>query len=120
MLSLLRGLRPFLKTSPVVLRNERSPGNLRHLSARYSSDGDLVIEGQDLGDAVRTAFGYQEYEWVWTIARTELPKLAEALGSGSNPLSALGRRFSGPAAAGLGEFLDDQRIVCTKWSRVGD
>lgn len=104
----------------VVLRDERTPRDLRHLDASYSGDGDLVIEGQDLGDSVEAAFGYREYEWTWTIARADLPKLAQALDSPPDVLLAFGERFRGPAAAGLSTFLEEHGIPYKGWSRIGD
>ncbi|CAN7154370.1 hypothetical protein [Polaromonas sp. LjRoot131] len=116
---LRRALRPTAQTR-AILRDERSEGNLRYLGATYSSDGNLVIEGQDLGDAVEAAFGYREYEWTWTIARTDLPKLAAALDTSADLMAALESRFEGPAAAGLAAFLQEHRIPYESWSRIGD
>jgi hypothetical protein len=104
----------------VILRNERTEGDLRYLGASYSSNGDLVIEGQDLGNTVEAAFGYREYEWTWTIARPDLPTLAEALDTKSNLLGALESRFRGPAAAHLATFLQENEIPYKSWSRIGD
>jgi hypothetical protein len=103
-----------------ILRDEKTDGDMRYLGVRYSSDGDLVIEGQDLGDAVEVAFGYHEYEWTWTVARSDLPKLAEALGASSSLLVAIENRFRGPAAAHLATFLKENDIPYTSWSRIGD
>lgn len=49
LLALLRkALQPKAQTR-AILRDERSEGDLRYLGATYSSEGTLVIEGQDLG-----------------------------------------------------------------------
>lgn len=103
-----------------VLRDERTDGDMRYLGVTWSRDGDLVIEGQDLGDRVEAAFGYREYEWIWTIGRADLPRLAEALGTRGNLLAALEARFQGPAAAHLGTFLQEEKIPYRSWSRIGD
>ena len=103
-----------------ILRDERSEGDLRYLGATYSSEGNLVIEGQDLGNTVEAAFGYREYEWTWTIARADLPKLAAALDTSTDLMAALENRFSGPAAAQLAAFLQEHNIPHTGWSRIGD
>lgn len=103
-----------------ILRNERAEGDLRYLGATYSSEGNLVIEGQDLGNAVEAAFGYREYEWTWVIACADLPKLAAALDTRTDLMAALEHRFSGPAAAQLAAFLQEHNIPHTGWSRIGD
>lgn len=116
---LRKALRPKAQTR-AILRNERAEGDLRYLGATYSSEGNLVIEGQDLGNAVEAAFGYREYEWAWTIARADLPKLAAALDTRTDLMAALEHRFSGPAAAQLAAFLQEHNIPHTGWSRIGD
>src|SRR5262245_57335367 len=104
----------------IVLRAERTDGDSRYLGARYSENGDLLIEGQDLGEGVRAIFGYIEYEWAWTIKAADLPRLAAALGSDSNLLDALKTRFSGDAAGELESFLKKHEIPCAFWNRIGD
>ena len=104
----------------VVLRDESTSEDTRHLSASYSESGDLVIEGQDFGAGVEDAFGYREYEWAWTIKEPDLAALSAALSDGSNLLDALARRFSGPNAAFLFMFLTENKIPFEKWSRIGD
>jgi hypothetical protein len=119
-LTLLRkALKPKAQTR-AILRDERSEGDMRYLGATYSSEGNLVIEGQDLGNAVEAAFGYREYEWAWTIARADLPKLAAALDTKTDLMAALEHRFSGPAAAQLAAFLQEHNIPHKGWSRIGD
>ena len=108
------------KSGRVVLREERSKTDIRHLSAGYASNGDLLIEGQDLGDGVQRIFGRDEYEWVWTIRAAELPKLAMALGGASDLLQALAGRFSGANAGHLGAFLNEGSVPFETWSRIGD
>jgi len=104
----------------VVLRNERTERGVRYLGAKYAENGDLLIEGQDIGDEVKSIFGYIEYEWSWTIKSADLPKLASALGVNSNLLGALKERYSGKAAAELGKFLKENEIPHTFWNRIGD
>ena len=108
------------KSGRVVLREERSKTDIRHLSAGYAANGDLRIEGQDLGDGVQRIFGYREYEWGWTIWAADLPKLAEALGVTSDVLKALAASYSGDNAANLGAFLEDHGVPFETWSRIGD
>jgi hypothetical protein len=105
----------------VVLRNTRDPEEgSRHLQASMTAVGDLVIEGQDLGDSVERALGVREYEWIWTVRAPHVPVLASALGGPGDVLSALEERFRGENAAGLKSFLDSQGIPHEVWSRMGD
>jgi hypothetical protein len=103
-----------------VLRDERTDGDLRFLGASYSTEGNLVIRGQEIGDAVEAIFGYREYEWEWTINLADLPRLSELLHSKSDLLPALEDRFRGPAAAQLGKFLQECSIPYEIWTRIGD
>lgn len=104
----------------VVLRRVSEPGNSRTLTATLAENGDLVIEGQDLGDEVERIFGMREYEWIWTVRARDLPRLLDALGATSGLLAAMKARFSGDRAADLMRFLDDHAIPYETWSRMGD
>ncbi len=104
----------------VTLRNERSASDVRRLYAALSPTGDLLIEGYDYGDGVEALLGEREYEWRWTVAVADLPKLQQVLGVEGDLLSALQRRFSGPDAADLAGFLERNQIAYSAWSRSGD
>ena len=104
----------------VVLRDVRDAQGTRHLQATLTDMGDLVIEGQDLGDGVEQIFGVREYEWIWTIRARDLPSLVGAMGATSNVLAMLSERFSGDNAAGLKSFLDSHDVPHEVWSRMGD
>jgi hypothetical protein len=109
----------------MVLRSERGPDGLRHLEARLSPDGDLVVEGQDLGRGVEMCFGEgnTEYEWAHTVRAAHLPALLEALGAapGTDPLTVLAQRCSGPDAGAFSRLLAPTGPVPAEfWSRVGD
>jgi hypothetical protein len=104
----------------VILRHIRDADGLRHLEASLNAAGDLVIEGQDLGDGVERALGVREYEWTWTVRAAHLPDLSRALGMTGDVLAALATRFSGENAAELGSFLQSERIPHERWSRLGD
>jgi len=80
-----------MTSKSIVLRNSRG----RFLKASIKTDGDLVIEGQDIGAEVEAFFGYSEYEWAWTISAKDCDRLLAALGGEPDLLSALGERFSG-------------------------
>jgi hypothetical protein len=104
----------------VVLREIKEQGDWRHLEASINDAGDLVIKGTDYGDAVEKHFGVREYEWVWTIRASDMPKLLESLDTTGEPIEALSSRFSGDEAAGLKAFLDANNIPHEAWSRLGD
>jgi len=110
------------KLRSVVLRDTRDSSGTRHLEARFDDGGDLLLSGQDLGDGVEEYFGagLREYEWCWTVRAADLPRLEAALGGADDVIGALGERFSGDAAAGLGAFLKENGIPYETWSRVGD
>jgi hypothetical protein len=106
----------------IVLRHIADQSGTRHLGARMNASGDLLIEGQDLGEGVEQFFGTgtREYEWVWTVRAANIAKLAAALGAKDDVLAALRARFSGALAAGLHGFLKESEVPFESWSRVGD
>jgi len=103
-----------------VLRQMRDAKGTRDLGVRLEQ-GAVVIEGRDYGDGVEAHFGpgNREYEWVWTVLASEVPKLRKALGS-EDPIAGLAARFSDEKAADLKSFLDEAGIRLEAWSRVGD
>lgn len=109
-----------LAEDSVVLRDERTSSMSRRLSARLTADGDLIVDGQDLGAPVRSYFGANEYEWSWTIRKQHLRALLAALGANSDVLAALKARFAPDRGDEIGTFLKDNAIPCEFWSRVGD
>ncbi len=109
-----------MKGKSVVLRSIKDARDSRHLEAAITADGDLEIEGQDLGDGVEQVFGVREYEWIWTIRARDLPSLLDAMGSSSDVLAAMSERFSGDNAADLKSFLDSHDVPHEVWSRMGD
>lgn len=109
----------------VTLRDVRGEGGWRHLSARLTDEGDLLIEGQDLGPGVEECFGpgLTEYEWVHTVHAEHIPLLVAALGGepGEPVLPLLARTCSGAEAIRLSRLLGpDGPVPATFWSRVGD
>jgi len=109
-----------MNTTHVVLRQVKDADGLRLLEASITVEGDVLIEGSDVGDGVERVFGVREYEWAWTIPASSIPALLRALGAADNVLSALEDRFSGDSAALLGSFLESNEIPTDRWSRLGD
>ena len=106
--------------APVILRDEASADDRRRLTARYAANGDLLIEGQDIGKSVEAFFGSREYEWAWTIAKSDHPKLLRALGTTADLMRAIKGRFSGDEAARIEAFLKTHGVPYSFWSRSGD
>ena len=114
----------------IVLRDERTPTDWRSLSARLGPEGDLIVDGHDLGKSVESLFGCREYEWNLTVAAIDTPKLTAALSGGDGLLARLRRRrglldalmqrFSGVNADQLEPFLKENDISYSFWNRVGD
>lgn len=109
-----------MRTTHVVLRDEKSANNSRLLEASFNSAGDVVIEGRDWGDGVEEILGEREYEWSWAIASADVPALLSALEATGNVLAALQVQFSGERAAELSAFLETHGIPTRYWSRLGD
>ena len=57
--------------SVLTLRSERRGGGSRSLWLRLEENGDVAIEGPDLGPSVVQACGGSEYEWTVTIKAAE-------------------------------------------------
>lgn len=106
--------------SKVVLREERKKGDYRYLGAEIKSSGNLVFEGQDLGQSVEALYGAMEYEWYWTVKKENIGIFEKALGSSGNVLESLQNMFSGKNASGILEFMQDNEIPFESWSRIGD
>ncbi|MBP6471582.1 MAG: hypothetical protein KBE23_17135 [Chloroflexi bacterium] len=106
----------------VVLRDVHDNLGSRYLAASFTPEGNIKIEGQDLGSGVEQVFGegIREYEWVWVVKAAHIPALEQALGEPVDVLESLKTRFSGDQAALLKKFLDDQNIPLDPWSRLGD
>ncbi|CAN5800616.1 hypothetical protein BH24ACT15_BH24ACT15_38460 [soil metagenome] len=65
----------------VMLREEQDGENSRYLWAYLDGQGDLHIDGQDLGPATAPVSSDGEYEWFKTIAASELPTVLSVLGA---------------------------------------
>ena len=88
-----------------------------------TGQGDLVIEGQDLGPAVEGFWGGSEYEWIISIRAEDVPTYLRALGGHGDthdPLEFLSARYREDARCVSKSFLDGHGIPCQFWSRVGE
>jgi hypothetical protein len=104
----------------VVLRNERDNFDIRYLSASITKNGNLLIEGHDLGSKVKEILGFSEYEWSLTIQASEVPILLKALRTKRKVLHALKDSFSNENADNLEVFLKEHGISYEFWNRYGD
>lgn len=106
----------------ITLRNVQDKLGTRFLGVSLTPGGDVVIEGQDIGDGVEAAFGagFREYEWAYFVVQGDIAALLHALGAQTDILTALGQRFSDEQASELQPFLDGHAIPYQFWSRMGD
>ena len=74
------------ETRRVTLRDERSGPDSRHLSAYLDDDGDLHIDGHDLGPGTAPVSNDGEYEWHEKISADDLPRLLVLLGAPADAL----------------------------------
>jgi hypothetical protein len=109
----------------VDLRQESAGGDSRYLSLRLGANGDLRIEGQDLGPSVGECWGssrFSEYEWAITIKAADVPAYVRCLGGtpADDVLELVHACFDrNPECVGVG-FLEKHGIPNEFWSRVGD
>ena len=64
----------------ITLRDEHDGKDHRHLAAYLDAEGNLHVDGQDLGPSTAQVSGDGEYEWFTIILATQLPQLSKALG----------------------------------------
>lgn len=112
-----------MPSEPLILRDEVTPTDRRHLSVTVRDNGALRIEGQDLGDGVEQAIGngIREYEWLTEVAPEDVPKLADALGGdpAADILEVI-RRTCLAEPARLEHTIRAAGIKPRFWSRMGD
>ena len=96
----------------VTLRDEIDGPDRRHLSAHVDQEGNLHIDGQDLGPKTAIVSSDGEYEWFETIKKTDLPRLIGLLGGEANAdiLDVLEENWTGQRAADLEALLRESDI----------
>ncbi len=108
----------------VVLRDQSGKGFSRSETARYTAEGGVVIEGQDLGPGVEGVFGegYYEYEWASAIVPSALPDAVAALGGqpGEDLLDVMERWVAAGTGTDVEQTLKSAGVPIAFWSRVGD
>ena len=87
----------------VTLRDEKSGHDSRHLWAYLDAEGNLHIEGQDLGPATAIVSNDGEYEWHEMISASDVPRLLAVLDAdpAANALDVLERDWCGAKAGEL-------------------
>lgn len=96
----------------VILRNERRGADTRHLWAYLDEEGNLHIDGQDLGPATAPVSDDGEYEWFRTVSREDVPKLLSLLGEPADAdlLEVLKQRWAGAKSYELEKLLRESGI----------
>ena len=108
---------------PVDLWHGRDERGSRSIWATRLSDGRLRIEGQDLGPGVATlGKGLSEYEWAWTVAAADVPRIAALLGSpaGADPIAVMRAWIQEGNGRDPGIALKKSGLTLEFWSRLGD
>ena len=88
------------------------------------ADGEVRIEGQDLGSAVERIMGegIREYEWTWVIDAEAVGAAVKALGGDPDDdvLDLLKAWAATHGDADPGTFLRDAGVPMAFWNRMGD
>lgn len=108
--------------SRVSLRKDDRPDGKSFLDAFLDDQGNLHLEGQDLGPMTAGVSDDGEYEYFLEMSATDLPRLLELLGapSGGDVLAELASNWSGPASYELERMIDEsgipvKRLPGPKW-----
>ena len=104
----------------VTLRHEVDGPDSRHLWVHLDQEGNLHIDGQDLGPKTAIVSSDGEYEWFQTIKKSELPKLIGLLGGKpeGNILDVLEENWTGERTPDLEALLRESDIEVDRfvWS----
>ena len=96
----------------VQLRRERDGPDSRSLWAYLDEQGNLHIDGQDLGPKTAFIRDDGEYEWFNTVRAEDVPKVVTLLGGGTGDdvLHLLEARYAGEASYELEKRLRESDI----------
>lgn len=96
----------------ICLRAERDGPDRRNLSAYLDTEGNLHIDGQDIGPRTAPVSADGEYEWFETVRATYVPQLVELLGgeAGDDVLDLLELRYRDAGSYDLEDLLSDDDI----------
>jgi hypothetical protein len=108
------------RRSNVTLRDERGGRDRRSLWAYLDDEGDLHIDGQDLGPGTAPVSSDGEYEWFQTIAAADVPRTIALLDgdAGDDVLALLAREWTGARSYELERRLGESDIPIRRstWS----
>jgi hypothetical protein len=96
----------------VQLRHERDGPDSRFLWAYVDDQGNLHIDGQDLGPKTAPVSDDGEYEWFKTIRAEDVSKVVTLLGgsTGDDLLNLIEDRYTGEASGELEKRLRESDI----------
>jgi hypothetical protein len=96
----------------ITLRDERSGSDSRHLCAYLDDDGNLHIEGHDLGPGTDPVSNDGEYEWLEKISVDDLPHLLALLSAPSDAvvLDVLEQHWTGSKSYDLEKLIRESDI----------
>jgi hypothetical protein len=115
---------PPAEARSVTLRSEGEGRDWHSLSVCLDENGDVRIEGQDLGPRVAGWWGEgrTEYEWTITIGAADVAAYVRCLGGnpGDDVLELVRTCYDRGSFCVSQRFLNEQGIPNDLWSRVGD
>lgn len=92
------------------------------MEARLTEDGDLIIEGHDIGPSVQRFWGarFRECEWAILVRAANVPQLVAVLGGskGDDVLSLLSSQYSDDERYLSKTFLDERAVLNEFWNRL--
>ena len=96
----------------ICLRAERDGPDRRNLSAYLDAEGNLHIDGQDIGPGTALVSSDGEYEWFETVRASHVPRRVELLGgeAGDDVLDVLELRYRNEGSYDLESLLRDGGI----------
>lgn len=108
------------KRNRIVMTSRQDADGMMLRTVTLTEDGQLKIEGHDLGAGVEKVFHYSEYEYERRLSPDDVARLRELLDltDGDDLLAAISARFDSNNA--LEQFLTDNDIEGSFWNRIGD